>query len=85
MTSERWALVMNAPGEPGVEYRNLSLGVADDVFQGIGIRKLAIPFLAWGNQEAKSLREHPRFSCRFLAGGEKWETRIFAWRRRAKM
>jgi hypothetical protein len=36
MTSERWALAMNAPGEHGVECRNMSLGVADYVFQGIG-------------------------------------------------
>src|SRR5207249_10135432 len=30
-------------------------------------------------------RRRARFSCRFLAAGEKWDTRIFAWRRRARM
>jgi hypothetical protein len=36
-------------------------------------------------QQAAFVEEAPRFSCRFLAAGEKWDTRIFAWRRRARM
>ena len=30
-------------------------------------------------------RRRPRFSCRFLAAGERWDIRTFAWRRRARM
>ena len=37
-------------------------------------------------QQAAFVEEaRPRFSCRFLAAGERWDTRIFAWRRRARM
>ena len=36
-------------------------------------------------QQAAFVEETPRFSCRFLAAGEKWDIRIFAWRRRARM
>jgi hypothetical protein len=36
-------------------------------------------------QQAALWRRRPRFSYRFLAAGEEWDTRIFAWRRQARM
>ena len=36
-------------------------------------------------QQGRLWRRGPRFSCRFLGAGERWDTRIFAWRRRARM
>src|SRR3981081_2459712 len=36
-------------------------------------------------QAPRLWRRHPRVACRVLAAGERWDTRIFAWRRRARM
>jgi hypothetical protein len=36
-------------------------------------------------QQAAFVEEAPRFSCRFQVAGERWDTLIFAWRRRARM
>src|SRR6202035_304868 len=40
--------------------------------------------LRWSSRR-RLWRKRPRFSCRFLAAGEGWGTRIFAWRQRASM
>ena len=36
-------------------------------------------------QQSAFVQEAPRFSCPFLAAGEKWDTRTFAWPPRARM
>src|SRR6266702_3418066 len=77
------------------DFRRIALSVEEYCHAGlpgfrVGGRKfasLASQAGGYGNlmlaleQQAAFVEERPRFSCRFLGVGERWDIRIFTWRR----
>jgi hypothetical protein len=54
-------------------------------FAGLASRRIRKSDACAGAAGGVWWRRHPRFSCRFLAAGERWDTRISAWQQRARM